>query len=235
LASEIRVFTRRPATPPAAALAELAELALPALADAPGVCVVARGIRPVYEPVGRVVGPAVTARTAPGDFGAIPWAVDLLEAGDVLVVDAAGATERAVWGDFVSSRAAAVGCAGVVVDGAVRDVAGIRELKLAVFAAGTTPRGPRREGPGEVNGPVTCGGVVVRPGDIVVADAEAILIIALGELDMALAGARARTEVERAMHTTVTRDDWSGYLERVAQIGPAPIVCDREYDAPESA
>jgi 4-hydroxy-4-methyl-2-oxoglutarate aldolase len=225
-----RVFTERPSAPSPAVLAELAGLELLWLADAIGFGLVDRQIRPVFEPVPRLVGIAVTVRTAPGDFKIVPWAVDLLGPGDVLVIDGGGDDKRAIWGDFVSSRAKTVGCVGVVVDGAVRDIDGLADIGLPVFSRWTTPRGPARSGPGDVNVPISCGGVSVLPGDLVVADGAGIVVISRGDIGSALEMSRAKVAVEIGMRSRETRDDWVGYLARIGESSGAPDICRRRWD-----
>jgi regulator of RNase E activity RraA len=126
--AKCRVFTERPPWPSPAVLAELACFELSWLVEALGFRLMDSGIRPVFEPIPRVAGIAVTVKTTPGDFKVVPWAVDLLGPGDVLVVDGGGEDKHAIWGDFSSSRARSVGCVGVVVDGAARDIDGIESL-----------------------------------------------------------------------------------------------------------
>ena len=104
-------------------------------------------------------------------------ALELAQPGDVIVVDAQGDLSNAITGEIMMTQAAMSGVAGVVVDGAIRDSEAMRDLDMPVYAAGVTPKGPYKDGPGEINVPVTCGGVVVNPGDIVVGDADGIVII----------------------------------------------------------
>jgi regulator of RNase E activity RraA len=103
-----------------------------------------------------------------------------------------------VWGEYFSGWAQGLGLAGVVIDGASRDVGDIAKLGLPVFARGTTPRKPTMNGPGEVNVPVSCGGVCVVPGDIVVADDEGAIVVPLRHLDLVLERVRVTAERERS-------------------------------------
>ena len=105
-----------------------------------------------------LIGPACTIRTFPGDNLMVHKALDVAKAGDILVVAAGGASStNAVLGDLVSTKATHLKIAGFIVDGAVRDLPGIIECGLPVFARGTTPIGPLHRGPGEINYPVACG------------------------------------------------------------------------------
>jgi RraA family protein len=125
----------------------------------------------------RVCGPACTVKVFPGDNLMVHKALDVLEPGDVVVVDAGGSTHNAVLGDLISMKAKHRGAAAFVVDGMVRDLPNVRELDFPVFARGTTPIGPLHRGPGEINCPVCCGGVVVNAGDLVVGDAMGVVIV----------------------------------------------------------
>jgi regulator of RNase E activity RraA len=95
----------------------------------------------------------------------------------VLVVDGGGALDRAVLGEIMARYAAARGLAALVVDGAVRDVEGLAGGALPVFARGVNHLGPYKDGPGEIGGPVHAGGTVVRAGDVVVGDADGVVVI----------------------------------------------------------
>jgi RraA family protein len=125
----------------------------------------------------RVVGPALTVRTRPGDNLVVHRALDLAEPGDVLVVDGGGSLERAVLGEIMARYAAARGIAALVVDGAVRDAEGLAAGPVPVFALGINHLGPYKDGPGEVHGPVQAGGTVVRSGDLVVGDGDGVVVL----------------------------------------------------------
>jgi len=124
-----------------------------------------------------LVGLACTIRTFPGDNLMVHKSLDVAHPGDVVVVAASGGRSNAVLGDTVSMKAMHRGIAGFVVDGLIRDLPAVRALEYPVFARGTTPVGPLHRGPGEINFPVACGGVVVNPGDIVVGDDAGVVIV----------------------------------------------------------
>jgi RraA family protein len=128
----------------------------------------------------RLVGPACTVKVFPGDNLMVHKALDVLEPGDVVVVDAGASDHNAVLGDLISMKAKHRGAAGFVVDGFVRDLPNIAELDFPVFARGTTPIGPLHRGPGEINCAVCCGGVVVNAGDIIVGDAMGVVVVPQG-------------------------------------------------------
>ena len=133
-------------------------------------------IRPVWRGA-RLAGPALTVRVPPCENRSIRTAAEQAETGSVIVVDGVGASGRALWGGNMSKLALERGVAGVVVDGAVRDVDEIEAFGFAVFAAAIVPMPPRREQTGEMGVPVTCGGLTVNPGDFVYGDADGVVVV----------------------------------------------------------
>jgi len=126
---------------------------------------------------GMLVGPALTVKVFPGDNLMVHKALDVAKPGDVVVVDTSGSQRNAVLGDLVTNKAKHRGIAGFIVDGLIRDLPGVKEVGMPVFARGITPFGPLHRGPGELNYAVSCGGIVVNPGDIVVADSSGIAVV----------------------------------------------------------
>ncbi|MDC0663128.1 RraA family protein [Marinobacter sp. SS21] len=124
-----------------------------------------------------LVGPAVTVKVFPGDNLMVHKSLDLIQPGDVIVVDSSGTRNTAVIGDLVASKARHKGAAGFIIDGLIRDLEEVRKVGLPVFARGNCVMGPLHRGPGEINYAVNCGGVVVNPGDIVVADRNGAVIV----------------------------------------------------------
>jgi RraA family protein len=125
----------------------------------------------------RLYGPACTVKVFPGDNLMVHKSLDVARPGDIVVIDAHGSSMNAVLGDLISTKAKHRGIAGFVVDGYIRDLPDILNLDFPVFARGTTSIGPLHRGPGEINYPICCGGVVVNPGDLVVADGAGIVVI----------------------------------------------------------
>src|SRR5665811_747715 len=120
------------------------------------------------DPQLRLAGPACTVKVYPGDNLMVHKSLDIASPGDVVVIDTSSSSLTAVLGDLVCTKARHRGIAGFVVDGLVRDLPGIRALgDLPVFARGVTPVGPLHRGPGEINHPISTGGIVVHPGDVV--------------------------------------------------------------------
>ncbi|WP_313437140.1 4-carboxy-4-hydroxy-2-oxoadipate aldolase/oxaloacetate decarboxylase [Novosphingobium sp.] len=146
----------------------------------------------------KLCGPAVTAWNFPGDNLAIHAALWVAEAGDVLVLTNGGGHQGALWGDVACTYAKRKGLAGTVVHGAMRDVDAIRDLGYPVWSTAVSVEHPKKRGPAAVNVPVVADGVRVEPGDLVVGDADGVLVIprALIEQTVAKAETRAAAEVE---------------------------------------
>lgn len=128
---------------------------------------------------GDIAGPAWTAMTVAGDSRTLHHAVASAPSGSVLVVDAGAHLGRAVWGDVLAQAAQRAGIVGVVLDGAVRDVAALRARGFPAYARGTCPAGPHKGGDGPVGAPIQCGGVVINPGDVVLADEDGVVVVPL--------------------------------------------------------
>jgi regulator of RNase E activity RraA len=122
-------------------------------------------------------GPAVTVNARPGDNLMVHKALEVAEKGDVIVVSTNGGTTSAIFGELMCHSALAAGLGGLVVDGAVRDVEGITALGLPVFSRSVCPGACDKDGPGEVNVPISCGNTVVMPGDIIVGDADGVAVV----------------------------------------------------------
>jgi len=135
------------------------------------------GLQPYHQPA-PLAGTAVTVLTRGGDNLAILRAFEFCRPGDVMVVDAGADVTNAVIGGILSFYGASIGLAGMVIDGAIRDVAEIRERAFPVYARGVNHRGPYKDGPGAINIPVTVGGMVVHPGDLVVGDQDGLVAFA---------------------------------------------------------
>ena len=133
-------------------------------------------IKPL-RPEMRVCGPALTVLTRPGDALYVQKAIELIRPGDVVVIDAAGYRDVSVIGERLAHFMKLAGVAGLVVDGAVRDSAGIVAEGVPTFCRSVCIRIFGSRGPGAINVPITCGGVPVSPGDIVIGDADGIVIV----------------------------------------------------------
>ena len=125
----------------------------------------------------RCAGPALTIEVRPGDNLMIHAALTFARPGDVLVIDGKGDLSCALMGAIMMNQCKARALAGVVIDGAVRDVDELLELGFPVFCAGANPNGPTKFQPGRVDWPISIGGVAVQPGDLVVGDADGVVIV----------------------------------------------------------
>jgi RraA family protein len=163
----------------------------------PEATVVDPGIGHVAGPR-RLAGSAWTARTGAGGYAAVREAIASAPPGSVLVLAGEGDLRRAIWGEVSTVLARSRGVAGVIVDGAVRDLAAIGTGELAVFARGTSPRGPDQEVGGEVGTAVEFAGARIAPGDLAIADQDGIVIVPAAALAGGLELARAAAARERA-------------------------------------
>jgi 4-hydroxy-4-methyl-2-oxoglutarate aldolase len=153
------------------------------------------GIGPIWSGA-HLAGPAFTVRTAPGDNASLMVALREAEPGDVLVVDGAGALERALWGAILSLAARQRGIAGIIIDGAARDRDEIAEMAYPVFARGVTPNTPYSKVHGSTGQPVVCGGLTVRPGDMVYGDGDGVVVIPREGHEATLDRANERIDLE---------------------------------------
>jgi regulator of RNase E activity RraA len=112
----------------------------------------------------RIFALACTVKVFPGDNLMVNKTLDIAQAGDAVVVDAGSSSLNGVLGDLISTKAKHRGVAAFVIDGLLRDIEGVKEVGMPVYARRVTPIGPLHRGPGEINFPVCCGGIVVRPG-----------------------------------------------------------------------
>jgi 4-hydroxy-4-methyl-2-oxoglutarate aldolase len=146
----------------------------------------------------KLAGPAVTVDVRPGDNLMIHAAIALAKPGDVLVIDGKGDQTSALMGTIMMSACKQLGLAGVVIDGAVRDSLEIDEIEFPVFSVGTNPNGPTKNVAGRIGHPVCCGGVTVRAGDLVLADADGVVVIERERVQGLLPLARKKVEDEAA-------------------------------------
>lgn len=174
------------------------------------------GIEPVTGDI-ELVGSALTVKASPGDNLIIHRAIAMAEAGDVLVIDGDGYVGAAYLGELMCTSCQANGLAGVVIDGAIRDRAGIEAMGFPVYARGVHPQGPLKKDPGSINVPISCGGVPVDPGDVVVGDGDGVTIVPRADAVETAESARAKVEGEadarERLETGETAYELSGYDE----------------------
>lgn len=152
-------------------------------------------LRPMHSS-GRLVGPALTVKTRPGDNLMIHKALAMAQPGDVIVVDAGGDLTNALVGELMVTYAISRGIAGFVINGAIRDLDMIGAGAFPVFAAGVTHRGPYKDGPGEINVPIAIDGMVINPGDLMVGDADGVLCVAYEDVEAVWVAAKTKSEAE---------------------------------------
>ncbi len=148
-------------------------------------------IKPL-SPGMKLCAQARTARCMTGDNLPLHVLLTLVRPGEVIVADAGGFTDRAVFGGLMTQGAIHAGAAGIVIDGAVRDAAEIREAGFPCFVAGINPAGPHKGFGGEIDGTISCAGAIVRPGDIVLGDDDGVVVVPLEDASEVLAASRAK-------------------------------------------
>ena len=154
-----------------------------------------RGIGPIW-PGANMTGPAFTVRTAPGDNASLMVALREAQPGAVLVVDGGGLMDRALWGAILSLAARKRGIVGIVIDGAARDRDEIAEMRYPVFARAVSPDTPYSKLHGSTGKPVLCGGLTIRPSDMVYGDGDGVAVIAAEVHEATLERARQRMTLE---------------------------------------
>jgi len=146
----------------------------------------------------KVAGPAFTVEVRPGDNLMIHAAISLAKPGDILVVDGKGDRTCALMGSIMMNACKKLGLAGVILDAALRDVEEIRELGFPVYSVGTNPNGPTKFVPGRINHPISCGGITVHPGDLIVGDADGVVVVEREKAESLLEPAAKKVADERA-------------------------------------
>ena len=151
----------------------------------------------------KLVGTAFTVKTRPGDNLPIYHALPLLRSGHVLVIDGGGDLANALIGDLILTYLLQRGCAGVVIDGVVRDSAAFAQADFPCYARGISHRGPYKNGPGALNVPVAIAGQVVNPGDIVVGDEDGVVTFPQSDAERLLEAARRSAAKEEAIRAEI--------------------------------
>ncbi|MDA1229619.1 MAG: RraA family protein [Planctomycetota bacterium] len=157
----------------------------------------------------RLCGPACTVKVFPGDNLMVHKALDIAKPGDIIVVDGSGSRTNALIGDIICTKARHRGIQGFVIDGLIRDLPAIEELGYPVFARGTTAIGPLHRGPGEINFPVACGGTVINPGDVIIADDAGMVAVPRDIVSTIADILTSQKETNRAYLSAVRRGEFS--------------------------
>jgi RraA family protein len=152
-------------------------------------------LRPMHAG-GALAGPALTVKVRPGDNLMLHKAIDMAEPGDVIVCDGGGDLTTALLGELMLTRAKTRGVAGIVVNGAIRDAAAIRQQSTPLYAAGVTHRGPYKDGPGEINVAIAVDGMVIEPGDLILGDDDGVLAVPFDATAAVLEATHAKNAAE---------------------------------------
>lgn len=188
-------------------IAKLKTLAVSLISDSLHRNIGSVGLLPYHQPA-PMAGTAVTVRTRGGDNLAVLRAFDFCRPGDVMVIDAGGDVTNAIFGGIMSLGGEQMGLGGMIVDGAIRDVAEIRERSFPVYARGVNHRGPYKDGPGEINVPINVGGMIVRPGDIIVGDQDGLCAFDPSLAEEVIAKAVAQFAKEEATMASIRNGKW---------------------------
>jgi RraA family protein len=149
-------------------------------------------------PTMRLAGPAFTIEVRAGDNLMIHTAMTLARPGDILVIDGKADRTCALMGSIMINACKKLGLGGVVIDGAVRDTEELRELEFPVYAICANPNGPTKFVPGRINWPISCGGIAIRPGDLLVGDADGVVVVEREKAASLLDDAAKKVADERA-------------------------------------
>ncbi|MEN8195380.1 MAG: RraA family protein [Pseudomonadota bacterium] len=166
--------------------------------------IMAAAIKPTAEGT-RICGQARTVNAMAGDNGIIHAAIPHARPGEILVVNGMGVEDVAIWGEVMTHAAQKQGIAGIVLDGAVRDVAEMREMGFPVFCRAVVPRGPHKGFGGTIDGAISCAGVAVSPGDLVIGDDDGVAVVPLAEVGVVQAAALAAQKREWAWLEEIAR------------------------------
>lgn len=165
-----------------------------------------------YNGQGKLVGSALTIKTRPGDNLGMYVAMTLMQPGHVLVVDGGGDLNNALCGDLMRAYAVTRGCAGFVIDGAIRDSTSFAAGGFPCYARGVVHRGPYKSGPVRLNVPVSIGGAVVNPGDVLVGDEDGIIAFPPDQVPTLIERASAKLRQEQAIMAEIdggaAQQDW---------------------------
>ncbi|WP_033051373.1 RraA family protein [Pseudomonas mandelii] len=202
-----------PALAPQAVIDSFRNVVTPHISDNLSRHIGARGLNR-YNRTGKLVGTALTVKTRPGDNLYIYKALTMIEPGHVLVIDAQGDHNNAVIGELIKLYAEQRGCVGFIVDGAIRDVAAFEHTPL--YARSVVHCGPYKSGPGEINVPVSIGGMIVNPGDIIVGDEDGFVAFAQEDAPEVLRKAKQHEVHEEEVKAEIASGEiYQSWLDKV--------------------
>lgn len=209
--------------PSAELLREFEALSTPLVVDSMGRFNAMRSCMRAVYPHARCCGSAVTVKCGPGDNLMIQAGLKYAQQGDVLVVDAEDARDFGHFGEIMALNAQRKGIRGLIIDGGVRDIADLEKMDFPVFATGVSPRGTGKTMGGYVNLPISCGGVSVSPGDIILADCCGVAVIPAGIAPEVLEKAQKKEAAEKEMFKRIADGedlyDILDYEESLKKIG----------------
>lgn len=174
-------------------------------------------IKPLVLGSPAAVGSALTVECHPGDMFGVLAAMPHVRPGDVLVVASGGAQQIALTGDLVALALKSKGAAGFVTDGYVRDIAGLRDCGLPVFAAGLVPRSATKTGPGKIGGVIVCGGAAICSGDLIVADEDGVVVVPRARIQDVLNNLPSIVAAEQQAARAIAID--AGFFDNFAAAG----------------
>ena len=167
-----------------------------------------RGISPVVPGLS-ICGPAVTSLDHTGDNLMIHAALEVCRPGDVLVVTTLSPSTHGMFGDLLATLCRARGLAGVIIDAGARDVRELREMRFPIWSRVISSQGAAKSNAGWVNVPVVCGGAPVRPGDVIAADDDGVVVVPRERLETVILAAQAREEAEGKLRERFARGELS--------------------------
>lgn len=156
----------------------------------------------------KMVGVAFTVKAPAGDNLMLHKALDMAQKGDIIVVQSDGVIDRALAGEIMMKYAITKGIKGFVLDGLIRDVEAAQELDFGVYARGVSPNGPYKNGPGEINVPVSVGGQIINPGDILCCDLDGIVAFREAEAEALYEKVEAVHKTEATFMEQIAKGEW---------------------------
>ena len=188
-------------------------------------------IRPIQQDT-RIAGSAVTVSCAPGDNIMIHAAVEVIEAGDVLVVEVTAPSNHGMFGELLAVSVVTKGCRGLVIDAGVRDVADLRQMGFPVWTREIHAAGTAKATPGSVNVPISIGGVTVAPGDVIVADDDGVAVVERERAAEVLEAANQRIQREEETRARLAAGelglDFYGFRSRLEDLGVSWLDSEEE-------
>lgn len=178
-----------------------------------------RGLKPYNKTP--LLGPAFTVRVAAGNNLLFNRAIDMAQPGDILVIDGGGFADRALCGEIMFTHAKKRGLGGFVVNGAIRDVEAAEKMDFPIYAVAECSNGPLKNGPGEINAPVVCGGLAIMPGDILVGDADGVVCVRPEDAKEVAEKAWKQNAAEKEILKMIEQQTWdrSGFPKKLADQG----------------